>query len=425
MKNYTHHLFIFGFVAILVGLVSMQSCTNYNPVNDTNFNSDGHAIYLDEDSTEVFKNSIPQKVKFYVEVSGSMNGLFRSNVPTDFKRDVWRVLNYFETRAPKVTILTNDGNQGASFSQSNFRQLMNTGGFQSQASTKVPLMLESIIRDLNTDAGEVAILISDMKYSPVGSAAPNVLLEQYSTDISKILGRADKAVSLVCAKSSFYDSQGNMVTDNSPYYYFIIGNSEEVSYMRNAVSTLLENENSFVDNIETGFKHGGVRYTFGVSNKCIQLNEEPTFTNFEDIEDADTCTIKLKVDISKYRWIMGIPEAFRNSLQVKTLYGSEVKVGNIDMKIDNMTNKQLNRTAVAIVDIKLFNMPLDADVIEWNLVLPDNDINLFNDYFENAVDENDPTKSYSLLNFVKGMFYCGTLNTESKKEYILVTKENQ
>ena len=47
-----------------------------------------------------------------------------------------------------------------------------------------------------------------------------------------------------------------------------------------------------------------------------------------------------------------------------------------------------------------------------------------NDFFENAFDENDVTKSYSVLDFIKGMFYGGVLNTQPKPSYILISKED-
>ncbi len=404
----------------------MFSCSN--PINsnfDPHFgtgDNDGCAI----DTTPAFNIQPPSQVKFYVEVSGSMNGFFRANKPTYFKADLWRILSYYSPISPEVNVLTNDGTQGAVYQHETFRTKMNTGSFVSTASTKVPLMLQTIIDNLDTEAGEVAVLVSDMKYSPVGSAAPQVLMTHYSTDISKILGKYGKAVSLICATSNYWDNKGNEVCLRSPYYYLILGKSEYVAGMRNGISILLDNEGHFVDNIETGFDFEKVSCSFGIPYKCIQFNEEPTFTDYEEHEiGIDTCTIKLKVDLEAFRWIMANEECFRKAFKVNAKHGSQVEVGKIKMDVKNITeDKALNRKVTATVELRVFNMPTESDVIEWTLELPDTNYSLFQEFFDNASVDNDPSKSYSLIDFVKGMFYGGVLNKTLIPNYILVSKNN-
>ena len=326
--------------------------SNGNP----HFDEDGH---LKVDSTiPDFHIQTPSKVKFYVEVSGSMNGFFRANKATHFKSDIWDVVTYYSPISQGVTVLTNDGNQGATYQMAEFQTKMNTGSFVSTASTKVPVMLQTIINSLDADKGEVAVLVSDMKYSPVGSNAPEVLMTQYSTDVRQILGRFDKAASLLCATSNYLDARGNDVTLRSPYYFLILGKPECVASMRNGISTLLENRDHFVDNIETGFDFGQPKYSFGISNRCDQMDGEPTFTGYEEVADDDTCYVKLKVNVEDYRWIMANEECFRSAFKAKPTYGSEIKVGNISFDVQNITGdtKQLNRKAVATVELKVFNM---------------------------------------------------------------------
>lgn len=408
-----------------VVLTATIGCGNVNTVNDPRFDDDGYLVRTDSDSCGAFFSpKQPAQVKFFVEVSGSMNGFFRANKPSDFKADLWNIMSYYSAIAPKICVLTNDGDQGATMPQGEFQTSMNTGAFVSTASTKVPLMLKSIIDNLNADKGEVAVLVSDMKYSPVGAAAPEVLLTQYSTDVSKILGRCGKAVSLICATSNYLDKDGNVVTSQSPYYYFIIGNGEQVAEMRNGISTLLQNRGHFVDNIESGFNYGKPKYSFGISNKCQQLNDEPTFVDYADEDAIDTCTIKLKVNLENYRWLTSVDDVFRKSFQVEALYGSVVKVGDIKIETQNITNKELKRVSTAIVDLKVCNMATDSEVLRWTLELPDTDYTLFNEYFENALDENDPTKSYSVIDFVKGMFYGGVVNKKLEPNYILISKNH-
>ena len=117
------------------------------------------------------------------------------------------------------------------------------------------------------------------------------------------------------------------------------------------------------------------------------------------------------------------PDLFRKCFTAKMLYGSEVKVGKIEIEEKNIIDARLERKATAIVELKVFNMALESDVIEWNLTLPDNDITYLNEFFDGAVDENDPSKSFSLVDFIKGMFYGGVVSEKLNPNYILISKK--
>ena len=111
----------------------VSSCSDINTVEDPRFTEDGY--YLpDSDSIGTFELVHPNKIKYYVEVSGSMNGFFRANQPTQFKTDVWEIMSYFSALPSDVTILTNNGNTGVKMSIDDFRLQMNTGSFISSAS---------------------------------------------------------------------------------------------------------------------------------------------------------------------------------------------------------------------------------------------------------------------------------------------------
>lgn len=406
------------FIALTVGCGQVN--TNYDP----HFSQDG---FLLRDSNEVtFTLQQPSKVKFYVEVSGSMNGFFRANQPTHFKADLWMIASYYSPLVSDICILTNDGSQGANYSLDQFKTLMNTGAFVSTSSTKVPLMLQTIVDHLDVEGGEVAVLVSDMKYSPVGAAAPAVLMTQYSTDISKIFGRFGQAVSLIGATSNYLDARGNEVCGRSPYYYLILGKPACVAEMRNGLSTFLSDQHHFVDQIETGFSFGKPRYAFGVANLCEQIDDEPTFVNYEEALDGDTCKIRLKVSLEDYRWLMAEEEVFRNAFVASSVYGSQVEVGAIKIDAENISksDKVLRRKATAMVDLVVYDMVTDSEVIEWTLKTPDLDYTCFAEFFENASEENDPSKSYSLLDFVKGMFYGGVVNKQMESNYILISKNS-
>ena len=86
---------LFLSIILTSGITSFTifSCTNYNSVADSHFTSDGN--YLVANDSNMFVLESPSRIKFFVEVSGSMNGFFRANVPTDFKTDVWTVASHF------------------------------------------------------------------------------------------------------------------------------------------------------------------------------------------------------------------------------------------------------------------------------------------------------------------------------------------
>ena len=423
MKRY----FVFGIACVAITVFSYfaSSCSDaVNAVYDEHFyapnDSGADGCLKPEYRHPTFNITQPSDVKFYIEVSGSMNGFYRANIPTDFKPDVWEILNYYSALSDGVTALTNDGNMGAHMTLQELKSYMSAGHLVSAASTKVPIMIQSILDNLDVDGGEVAVLISDMKYSPVGTRAPEVLQSLYSTDMSRIFGDFGKAVCLIGATSNYADKQGVMITDQSPYYYLILGNDEQVAYMRNGISTLLDNRHHFIDNIESGFDYKSPTYTFGSSKYCKLLHSpEPTFVGYKD-----SCVINLQIHLEDYRWITANPSWFNNAFSAKALYGAEVETADISINVENIRDKQLDRIATADVKLVVKNMFADADVIEWTLSLPETDYTLFAPFLEGATDEDDVTKSYSVDSFMKGMFYGGVVNKTLPANYILISKHN-
>lgn len=120
---------------------------------------------------------------------------------------------------------------------------------------------------------------------------------------------------------------------------------------------------------------------------------------------------------------MADEEYLRETLKIRALYGSKVELGNIQFDVKNTIGKELKRTAVATINLKVYGMLAnDADVIEWTLELPDSDTSRFTPFF-GAISENDVTKSYSIDDFLKGIFYDGVINKSIKPNYILISKQ--
>lgn len=405
-------------MAAFIASLCFVSCSSpINTINDPHFEENG--IYLDSLGAP-FRAIMPTSLDFYVEVSGSMNGFFRANKATAFKTDVWAIVSSFGS--PGVSVLSNTGTQATKYTGDQFRSRMNSGGFVSTTETQVPAMLENILSKLDYDNGAVAVLISDMKYSPVGSRALPVLLQQYATDISNIVGKyPGSAYSLVGAYSEFIDARGNVACEKSPYYYLIVGKDVCVAEVRNRITTILSDRDNYLDNIETGFDYKRPAYGFGVPDNVIQLDDEPTFYNY-DVSYSDTCKVVLNLDLSDFRWLIASDEdVLRECIKVKAAYGSEIEVGKIAININNHNHERL---AIASVELKLWNMPMDADVIEWTL---DHSENTVTDTFmqiQNAAAEADLTGSFSLANFIQGVLQAVQNHWNQEPNRILISKSN-
>ena len=405
-------------MAAFIASLCFVSCSSpINTINDPHFEENG--IYLDSLGA-TFQAIMPTSIDFYVEVSGSMNGFFRANKVNAFKTDVWAIVSSFGS--PGVSVLSNTGTQATKYTGDQFRSRMNSGGFVSTTETQVPAMLENILSKLDYDNGAVAVLISDMKYSPVGNRALPVLLQQYATDIRNIVGKyPGSAYSLVGAYSEFIDARGNVACEKSPYYYLIVGKDVCVAEVRNSITTILSARDNYLDNIETGFDYKRPAYGFGVPDNVIQLDNEPTFYNY-DVSYSDTCKVVLNLDLSDFRWLIASDEdILRKCIKVKAAYGSEIEVGKIAININNHNQK---RRAIASVELKLWNMPMDADVIEWTLDHPENTATDTFMQIQNAAAEADLTGSFSLANFIQGLFQAVQNHWNQEPNRILISKSN-
>lgn len=408
-------------LAALIASFCFVFCSSpINSINDPHFDENG--VYLDSLGA-TFQAVMPTSLDFYVEVSGSMNGFFRANKATAFKTDVWAIVSNFGS--PGVSVLSNTGTQATKYTGDQFRSRMNSGSFVSTAETQVPTMLESILSKLDYENGAVAVLISDMKYSPVGNKALPVLLQQYATDIRNIVGKyPGNAYSLIGAYSESLDAKGNVACEKSPYYYLVVGKDVCVAEVRNCITTILSDRENYLDNIETGFDYKRPAYGFGVPDNVIQLDNEPTFYNY-DVSYSDTCKVVLNLDLSDFRWLVASDEnVLRECLKVKAAYGSEMEIGKINISTNNHNQKKLERLAIASVELKLWNMPMESDVIEWSLEHPEYSVTDTFMQIQNAGTEADLTGSFSLANFIQGVFQAVQNHWDQEPNRILISKSN-
>lgn len=407
---------------VLVGCIAMAftfSCSHtVNTVQNIHFDKAGYCL---DSAKTIFTASAPSELGFYVEVSGSMNGFFRSNQSTNFKKDVWSIVSNFGGN--DLFVLSNAGTVAGTYPVSQFRTMMNQGGFVSNQETMVPTMINTILSNLDYQNGQCVVLISDMKYSPERQRDIKVLLTQYQTDIRNQIGiYPDIAVCMIMATSQYLAANNSILEEEAPYYYVIFGKDENVAFMRNCIATLLEDSGNYRESIEMGFDYKSPAYSFGIPNNALQLFSEPTFIGY-DTNFTDTCTVELKIDLTNYRWTITEEDVLRDNLSVKSCYGSSVSVGNISMYVTNHYNKEYERKAIATVELKIYDMfATQSDVIEWTLNHPDQLVSNSFTQIISCPTESDYSGSFSVDRFIGGVFNAMQNNWDKTPNRILISK---
>lgn len=407
---------------IYVGLLilTVTSCcgksTNINAINHPSFNAKGEYI----DTLEHLTIMPPTSLKFFVEASGSMNGFFRSNQPTDFKADIWSIFSNFEQNSDKIYVFEQPNKSPTALDLQTFKLRMNSGKFISSASTEVPKMIQQILQDTDIEHGEAAVLVSDMKYSPVGNEAMNVLLSQYATDIRNIMSKSNASIILIGTTSNFIDNRGKIICNESPYYFLIMGNSNHAAWLRNNISTLLKDNGKYMDAIEFGMNYKSPSFKLKALNNGIVKSQQPTICGF-DKKYNDTCRFKMTINLSAYPWKLIDNGLLKDSIILKTTEHSSIKVDSIIYRIDNHSDKILNRIAEADLYIKIFNMYSKADVLEWKIKVPEIELDTLFTRFFGAKSEMQLDKSFSIESFILGCFRGKSNNYAEKPNRILIS----
>lgn len=406
---------------ILIIISSIGSCSICSNTSHREwFNEDGTAVVdTTLSANDTFQIERPSRVHFYMEASGSMNGFLRGGVPTDFKADVWEIINYYSNIVSSVSVLSTDGGvtKGIDLSVAEFQNPFNGGGFVSGLSTNLRQMIETIVENTEADKNEVAVFISDMEYDPVGAVAPKVLASVFATDIATILSKFGYSACLVAATSNSIDKQGAVQTPERPYYYLILGKPECVADVRNCISIMLDDNNHFVDNIETGFNYGKVPHEIVDYSGCTQVRNEDSFSG---ISDAG-CSFVLGLELENYRWILTTDSVLlKECLHFKSQNGAQVVVDSITYEIHNTVNKQLQRDVLAKVHVSVTQMPYDCDIISWNLNIPSQNDSKLQHLFTDT--PNSMNQTFSIREFITGMFRASLVCKEGKDNFIHIAK---
>lgn len=368
-----------------------------------------------------FTSQQPKNVKFYIEASGSMNGFFRSNQATKFKHDVWSVITDFTPSDGNVYVFAEQNAEAHPLPVGSFRDGMNKGLFVSSTSTDVPDMLSKMLDSVDYKSSEVGVLISDMKYDPVGNSAIKPLISQYSTDIRNIMMRhPDVGVCLIAATSEYLGKDGNKVVDASPYYYLIVGNKTNVVYMRNFIATLLRGNSTFVDEIEWGIDYLTPPIKVSDADYLTEIDANKSYGDFNN-----GCTITLDVDVTNFPWFLENKDSLFNRLSISSAEGTEARIDkkNIKYDISNDDGKQLKRTIIAKVPVKIGNMFVDSDVFEISLNCPEIQMpnNIFTSFL-GSQDVNDLAKTFSIEGLLGGFYSSMERYKKAHPVHILISK---
>lgn len=406
-------------VAVLLVLAVFSACRGtVNTTGSKFFSEDGKSL----EKPKTFVSSKPKEVKFYVEVSGSMNGFFRSNQATKFKNDVWSVVTDFVPSDGEVNVFAEQNAAAAKVPVNAFRDGMNKGAFVSGSSTDVPDMLSRMLDSVDVKSSEVGVLISDMKYDPVGNSALKVLLSQYSTDIRNIMTRhANVAVCLIAATSEYLGKNGEELATDSPYYYLVVGNKANVVFMRNFIASLLKDKGTFVDEIEWGIDYLAPSVKVGDEDYLTEIEKDKSYGDFDD-----ECTVTLDIDITNYPWAFENRKYLAEHLTVSSAEGTEAAINAKDIKYDISYDdgKQLKRTAIAKVPVRIWNMYEDSDVFEITLNCPETQEpnNGFCRYL-GSEDVNDVAKTFSMEGLLGGFYSSMPRFKNPYPVHILVSKK--
>lgn len=407
------HIFV---IAGINCAIALSSCgRDVNSIDDPHFDSDGAPL---DTAVQLFTPGLPKSAKLYVETSGSMNGFFRANQANKFKKTVWSVFSGLALITDgNVYPMSNGGDIDAPVVLGTFRNKMNAGAFVSNSSTHIPAMLHNIIENIDTAKNEVALLVSDMKYSPMGKTASPELL-QYQEQIRNIIGvHPSVSLSFVCANSEFLNLNGSVAEENSPYYFIIIGKSENVAATRNDIARWCEATNSYVESGDMAMNYHTPNYTIeNVKNGMLSSEYPKNLITVFDREVSDTCSFIVRVDMTGYPWSAVDADILKDCFKAKAAYGSSVDVELLtdeDHLVDDHAYKgEFKRRSYADFLVKLYNVALDDEVVEWTFTNKPFDGRYLMDFntIINADQENDLSGSFSFNKFIEGCFNA-RLNT--------------
>ena len=423
MKKFLSTLCVIGVVAICI--LCLIGCPSI-PIPP--YNANGVL-----DTTQVgpsFSSESPSKVGVYVETSGSMNGLFRNNYSTGFKTDVPYVLtaSAIKSKIVGVNIFNNEGDGILhQYQPSEFITKMMSGEFISQRSTYIPKMVETMLKDIDSCVCDVAVLISDMKYSPVNSkgVVTPVVIAAFRREIKSLFETrfesSDLSVSLICCESNFLDRSGNELCADFPYYFVVVGKMAKVAWVRNQIINNLNSNNRVKGCVDFNIDYGCPKYTV-LPNSILGAVRNPqelaagfsgkhcsSILGFND--NMQPVKVELGVNYNH------LPEMLLNALTPSDFVvdyhygGMEAKVVSVERNHNRNASTELNYTgANLLITLELHGLSAyDDEVVKITLNTKSQNSEWLEKYY-GAQRESDLSKTFLLEEFVGGLNDAATKN---------------
>lgn len=289
------------------------------------------------------------RINVFVETSGSMSG-FMSAKGTDFQKELWSVVEGLQSRIKGGIDLFQVRSKSepiTGLQVSEFRERLNTGGFQSSKSTDIPEMLDSIFK--KADDHTVSVLVSDLIFSPESGNVAQI--SQISTDIRKRFKGKNRSSVLLQLSSDFYHKRK---IENSPYYIWIIGEAKAVKAVSSVIGRLIE---ASVNEIDFGILLQRPRYsvlpslsqvTNAIPLACPQDGGYYVYREYSE-EDQPELKFWLGVDLSALPGYMRTADYLSKYLSLGTISADaavlQVKeISELKNKVDRELASKLGLT---------------------------------------------------------------------------------
>ena len=189
-------------------------------------------------------------------------------------------------------------------------------------------------------------------------------------------------------------------------------------------SNHIERNKRYVDAIDWGIDYQSPAFDLVKIDNGFRLDNAPTITDIDE-EYSDTCSFNIVIDMKNYPWKMVEDGLLKDSLSIKSVHGSTVKVDTIAYQVKNHANKQLEREAKAIVTVKVSDMFDKADVIEWSFAVSEAEITGLFSSFLGAKSEQELDKTFSLESFIRGCYAGKATKWCEEPNRILLSKIKQ
>lgn len=327
----------------------------------------------------------------FIDVSKGMSGYYAGQSATQFKVDVWGVLSSLNSKWNADSIMLMSENNPRMVDITSFREKMNAGKLLYDDNTSIPQMINRIVTQIDSTNGMVAVLISDMKYSPIGNKAPQALMAQYATDISNIFTKKELAVSLICAVSDYKTKRHSC--DKSPYYYFIIGNPRLLPVVRNEIVDILKSSDNYIDEVEKNVDYGDKLIVKHIKAKGVMpLDKGNLVYGGYDKRVTDTIAITLGLDLSPYPHFLWKKDTLTSYLSATTSGLAHCFISDVE------TSDNVASFTIKICKFNEKNQDITISLGGYSPSIP-REI----EHYYGAERESDCAKTLSIDQFIRGI----------------------